>query len=548
MQAICTTTLIVMHAFAGISQAVPVIDAISPPSGTIGSEVTIHGNGFSSYIEDNQICFGEIEAQILSASEEQIVALVPHTVEYAPITLSTNGLISRSSDRFNVTFNATEELQSEHLQDQLFSPYLGSSAKSIAMGDLNRDGVPDIVTTEPYWHVRIYEMAFDEDGLITIERSLSLDYGTGPWTQVHDVSLGDLNGDGRLDIVASEYGDITDDFDSHTCIFINTGSNESFAFDPPIILSGDGYEGYAQLEDMNGDGKLDIVTTRTNWHQMGVYLNTTQGSAVSFAPKVIVDAYVDPRPEYADLNGDGLIDVVSSGENRDVHIYFNESTENTIALQHALTVESGGVEDPQYNYNWATTAPRLADIDGDGQLDIITRGGCFGCSPNGISVHRNTSTLEELSFAYEFEDYYLYASQSSPLRIEVSDLNGDGNVDIVTTDWLGGLSIIMNDSTPGNIVLQEQMIIGVGQFPHPLVMCDLNMDSTPELIVGNREVEGMRIVHNFLPVDACVLDADITGDGLVDVSDLLGVIEGWGNPYNANDLLLVISEWGTICP
>jgi hypothetical protein len=106
----------------------------------------------------------------------------------------------------------------------------------------------------------------------------------------------------------------------------------------------------------------------------------------------------------------------------------------------------------------------------------------------------------------------------------------------------------MNDSTPGNIVLQDQMFVGVGQFPLPLVMCDLNMDTTPDFVVGNRELEGMRIVHNFLPVDACVLDADITGDGVVDVSDLLGVIEGWGNPYNANDLLLVIAEWGTACP
>jgi hypothetical protein len=92
------------------------------------------------------------------------------------------------------------------------------------------------------------------------------------------------------------------------------------------------------------------------------------------------------------------------------------------------------------------------------------------------------------------------------------------------------------------------MIIGVGQFPHPLVMCDLNMDSTPELIVGNREVEGMRIVHNFLPVDACVLDGDITGDGAVNVSDLLDVIAGWEDPYDVGDLLLVISQWGNTCP
>ena len=525
---------------------VPFIDSIEPIFGEIGSEITINGSNFSPLIQDNQICFGEIEAQILSASDEQIVALVPHSIQYAPITLSTNGLMGRSSERFNVTFNATEEFQMLHLEDQMHSQYLGQAVISIAMGDMNRDGVADIVTTERQ-HVRIYEVEFDAERMITIERSLSMDYGLGPWAQPHDVVVGDLNGDGRLDIVASEYGDVTDDFDSNTCIFINVGTNESFAFDPPITLSGDGYEGYAQLQDMNGDGKLDIVTTRTNWHQMGVYLNTTEGATVSFAPKMIVGAHVEPRPEYADFNGDGLIDVVSSGDNRDVHIYFNKTTEDVILLEHALTIEAGGVEDPQYDYYWATAFPRLADIDGDGLLDIITRQGCFGCSPNGISVQRNTSTEEAPSFAYEFEDYYLFESQSKPLRIEVADLNGDGKPDIVTVDWSGGLSIIMNDSTPGNIVLQDQMFVGVGQFPLPLVMCDLNMDTTPDFVVGNRELEGMRIVHNFLPVDACVLDGDITGDGLVDVSDLLGVIEEWGNPYNANDLLLVISEWGTLC-
>jgi hypothetical protein len=543
-----TLTLLLIAGFpSAYAWGKPSIDSIAPASGAIGSEIAINGSNFSSIANDNQVCFGEIEAHVISASPEQLIVTVPGSIRYAPITVHANGLMGRSSERFNVTFNATEEFQMLHLEDQMHSQYLGDAVMSIAMGDMNRDGVADIVTTERQ-HVRIYEVEFDAERMITIERSLSMNYGLGPWAQPHDVVLGDLNGDGRLDIVASEYGDVTDDFDSNTCIFINVGTNESFAFNPPITLSGDGYEGYAQLQDMNGDGKLDIVTTRTNWHQMGVYLNTTQGATVSFAPKMIVDAHVDPRPEYADFNGDGLVDVVSSGYNRDVLVYFNTSTEDMIVLEHALTIEAGGVEDPQYDYEWSTYAPRLADIDGDGLLDIITRQGCFGCSPNGISVQRNTSTEKAMSFAYEFEDYYLFESQSKPLRIEVADLNGDGKSDLVTVDWSGGLSIIMNDSTPGNIVLQDQMIVGVGQFPLPLVMCDLNMDMTPDFVVGNRELEGMRIVHNFLPVDACVLDADITGDGVVDVSDLLGVIEGWGNPYNANDLLLVIAEWGTACP
>lgn len=39
-------------------------------------------------------------------------------------------------------------------------------------------------------------------------------------------------------------------------------------------------------------------------------------------------------------------------------------------------------------------------------------------------------------------------------------------------------------------------------------------------------------------------DGDITGDGLVDVDDLLTVITGWGNPYGVDDLLIVIAAWG----
>ena len=41
---------------------------------------------------------------------------------------------------------------------------------------------------------------------------------------------------------------------------------------------------------------------------------------------------------------------------------------------------------------------------------------------------------------------------------------------------------------------------------------------------------------------------DFDGSGVVDVSDLLAVIAGWDDPYNVNDLLLVISEWNTTCP
>ena len=73
------------------------------------------------------------------------------------------------------------------------------------------------------------------------------------------------------------------------------------------------------------------------------------------------------------------------------------------------------------------------------------------------------------------------------------------------------------------ISLEEQIQIGVGGFPLSIATADLNMDSTPEIIVANGEVEGMRIIHNFLPVNNQVVDLayDINYDGVVNNSDFM---------------------------
>jgi hypothetical protein len=439
---------------------------------------------------------------------------------------------STSSQRFNVTFNAAEELQISHFSNQLDNQYLGAKYYGIQIADLNGDGVPEIVTSEASGssaYLAIFTTSFDDEGAISIDNRLEFNFGTGVYSVPQDITLGDLNSDGLLDIIASEYGDITDDFNAHTCIFINTSQNQSFSFNDPIIISGDGYEGYAQVHDINGDGRLDIVTSRTSWHQMGVYLNTTQGDDVSFADKIIIEDYADPRPAFADLNGDGLIDMVTvanTTDRRDIYIYSNNSTEENIDFNLALIVQSGGEHaDWPTDYDWIAVSPTLVDIDGDGKLDIVvTNGACFGCAPNGLSVLRNISSDSTIEFEYDFSNFYQYESNNFPLRIGISDLNGDGKPDILTTDWLGGVSIIMNSSTEGNISLDAQMQIGVGNYPNPLAMADLNMDSTPEIIVSNWEVEGMRVIHNFLPVSDNSMLGDLNDDALINILDIVSLV------------------------
>jgi len=221
-----------------------------------------------------------------------------------------------------------------------------------------------------------------------------------------------------------------------------------------------------------------------------------------------------------------MIDMVTTAnttDRRDVYIYSNNSSEENINFNLELIVQSGGVHPPgPTDYDWCNTAPTLADIDGDGKLDIIIANGAASfTSPSGISVLRNISTPGVLAFEYDFLNYYQYTSNSLPSRIGISDLNGDGKPDILTTDWLGGISIMVNSSTEGNIVLEEQMIIGVGNYPLSIATADLNMDSTPEIVVTNWEVEGMRIIHNFLPVNDNTMQGDLNNDGMINIQDLI---------------------------
>ena len=490
--------------------AQPTITNFSPTLGVVGSSVTIYGSGFSTITSNNTVFFGGIEASIVSNTSTEIIVTVPNSIPYAPISVYTDSLFSISSERFNVLFTATASLQASDLSNQLYNPYLGQKYYDIKIADMNGDGIPEIVTSEfgdlSSAYLAIFTTSFDSLGLISIDDRLEINFGTGVYSSPQDIAIGDINGDGLLDVVLSEEGDITDNFQAHTCIFINSSQNQLFSFDPPIIIDGDGYEGFVQLQDINGDGKLDIVTSKQTSNQLGVYLNTSNNNNVSFANKIIVgDVVATARPAFADLNGDGMIDMIATAylnNGRDIYIYSNNSTIDSIVFNLEDSVLAGGFDLVGFNpYNWSSSNPELVDLDGDGDLDIVvTNGNCgSGCSPSGISVIKNISTSSTLNFEYNYSDFYQYQSQSFPLRINVSDLNGDGKPDLLTNDWLGGISILMNSSTSGNISLNGQMIIGVGGFPRVVATSDLNMDFTPEIVVLNWESEGLRIIHNFIP-------------------------------------------------
>ena len=64
------------------------------------------------------------------------------------------------------------------------------------------------------------------------------------------------------------------------------------------------------------------------------------------------------------------------------------------------------------------------------------------------------------------------------------------------------------------------------------------MDSTPEIIVSNWDVEGLRIIHNFLPVNDSGMQGDLNGDGVIDILDLITLVN-----MILNGEYSIIADW-----
>lgn len=294
---------------------------------------------------------------------------------------------------------------------------VGSVPRSIAIGDLNGDKIPDLAVVNE-----------GSDSVSVLISRTALGAATPSFTahqefQVGDapktVAIGDLNGDGKNDLVVSNGGSAS------VSVLLNqavqNAASSGFAAQKQFTV-GTGPRGVA-IADMNGDGRPDVVTANLEDDSVSVLRNLTQPGAAepSLASAITVTSGNGSRSlALADMNGDGTPDVTVANEGDDsVSVLLNTTQPGGASIVLRLETQRG--------VGRAPSRVAVGDLNHDGKADIVVS----NRTGNSVSFYLNTTG--DSAAALTFGPIRNLATGAEPVSVALGDLNRDGRDDIVVS-------------------------------------------------------------------------------------------------------------------
>jgi hypothetical protein len=297
----------------------------------------------------------------------------------------------------------------------LASKYLvGGNPQTIAVGDVNGDGRDDVVVGN---NSAIGLFLQNEAG--TLDPMMSV-----PTDRSFKVAVGDLDGDWRADVVGIDWGTHGHDVD----VFLQNGSG-GLAAPVTYTVAHGGYDDLT-VGDVDGDGRKDVTVMSGQlyaYDNLGILLQDPGGGMNG--------------PFYYDLGGDQLTGGVGVGDVtgdrlNDVVVSYGGNRPSSFIAVFPQTV-GGTLGAPMSLPSYDIPEPvEVSDVDGDGRHDVLVLHG--GWLRLGVYLQQADGTLNPTEDLYPIP----YASHYNPHGLAVGDLNGDGAVDVAIADYNQGLIVL----------------------------------------------------------------------------------------------------------
>jgi len=364
----------------------------------------------------------------------------------------------------------------------------GTNPASVAVGDFNRDGVPDVAVAN-YGSNTVSVLLGNGDG--TFQPALTLAADANP----EFVAVSDFNRDGVPDLVVACSGS------NSVSVFLGNGDG---TFQPARNFAANGGQSVA-VGDFNGDGVQDLAVADYNLNNVpgsdtvSVLLGNGGGT---FQPaRTFATAGMNPvTVAVGDFNGDGRPDLAVT----------NSANTSSGAVPGNVSVLLGngdGTFQPARTLNVGITPAFVAvrDFNGDGRQDLAVAN--FRSSTVSVLLGNGDGT---------FLAARNFAAGAGPLSFAVGDFNGDGVSDLAVANFdfniQGPNTVSVLLGNPDG-TFQAPLSFGAGTNPDSVAVGDFNGDGLQDLAVANFNSNTVSVLINNTVAALNTLTVNKAGTG-----------------------------------
>ncbi len=346
------------------------------------------------------------------------------------------------------------------------------------------------------------------------EAPVSNPFGLSSATAHAAPAFADIDGDGDLDLLVGQQ-------DGKTLFFSNSGTATSPAFiqgpnNPFQLNVVDGDAGIAFV-DIDGDGDLDVF----KGGYTGVvqfFRNTGTATSPAFAtpvanPMGISTAFAFAKPSFADIDGDGDYDAMVGSGNGETFVFMNTGTATSPAFL-ILSLSPFGLTSVGN-----VAVPAFIDLDGDGDFDAL-----LGAYDGSTVFFRNTGTRLSPAFAAASSGAFGIANVGNFAAPAWADLDGDGDLDVLIGNAAGTLQFFRNSQgapAPAMFSPPVRDPSGLAGVPSraTVAVADLDADGDLDALMGDAAGESVFFANTGNAATAAFAPGSSGAFGLTDVGD-----------------------------